>query len=143
MLGPSGRGAGGAEKKGASLWSNAPSITKVRGGVKEGGPTMREGQPHRGKLRARGGSGSVESTSVRRKALLFAGRRWKRTLADSSEEGRSLQPPRPNGPATRVLEGEMPRGGELATGERLRSGALGPCGATRKRSVARLVTAIG
>jgi hypothetical protein len=65
--------------KGATLWSNAPSITKVRGGVKEGGPTMREGQPHRGKLRARGGSKTVESTSVRRKSWPFAGRRWKRT----------------------------------------------------------------
>lgn len=104
---------------------------------------MREGQPHRGKLRARAGSKSVESTSARRKPSSFAGLRWKRTLAGLQEEGRSLQPPRLCESATRVLGG-LQRGGALAV--RSKPFARVPPAHVahgESRSAARLVTAIG
>jgi hypothetical protein len=72
---------------------------------------MREGQPHRGKLRARADSGAVESTSVRRKLSPFAGRRRKRASGRFVKEGGSLQPPRLRESVTRVLEGMPTRRG--------------------------------
>jgi len=82
---------------------------------------------------------SGESTPIRRKSSLFAGRRWKRISADSSATCGSLQPPRCAEPVTRVL-GRLRRGGALALGRVLHSRAPGPRGAISVAPHARLVT---
>jgi hypothetical protein len=75
---------------------------------------------------------SGQSTSILRKPSLFAGRRRKGISAASSNKGGVSSPPETTARRPGCSR-ENARGGALADGRVLRSGALGPCRHARRR----------
>lgn len=95
VLGSPERGAAGADQKARLPGAMLPHESEERRERESG---SRAGSNPRSR-----NSGSVESTSIRRKASLFAGRCRKRVSAGLCQADGSLQPLRRAKPATRVL----------------------------------------